>query len=235
MTAIGFPDFRRQVDYDTNPNLSDLPFAATGSPVTYGAFNCANFSHVAGVLSADTAMTLWRFRFYSDFAITTQVGERQILMDPTVGLDTYFRIPAQGRYFTVTITSAGAVVFGHGHHIVGSSRGGPVEIMPTNAILVQTGLVTVNAGVSTTWNLNGGSGHCSWMIFANTTPGQFTLSSPDSLAGGYDTIAGRLLPIGTFETLPVVLPLAPAKLTISNTGGANGLYRGVVVCNTSRN
>lgn len=219
MSAVGFPDFRRQVDYDVDPDLSNYTPQNTVDGQLFGPFNVANFAYVSGVFSAITGKCTVVFSYYSDVSLTRFVGSRQLQLDSGNVAQANARVHVLGRFLQLTIRTVGGGAITYTHNLTATNRNNAPEVLATQGVVIPFTVVgIVAAGTSLIGSTSMGSGWAVWMIRTFTQPATFELQQMD-FTGTYVSQAVKLLPVSAAENITVSLSNSPAKVLITNTGG----------------
>lgn len=234
MSGIGFPDFRRQVDYDTDPNISNVFPAVIASGTQYGPFQAANFAMIAGRVTATVVRTSAQFDFYTDAGLSVPVGTFLTHLDPAINIAVDLHVPVLARYFVLTVSSAGGAAFTHGHYLFGSNR--PITQVfapPFPAPLPYSG-PAIGAGASNTFLPSCyASGHGHWLCETAAQPGLFELQAQTALAL-YSRIATVTVAAGSILNMAVVIPPTAFRVVVTNTGaGASNFATALTVSQDS--
>lgn len=230
---MGYPDFRRQIDYDTTaPYITWSAFNAF-STETFGPFNLGNFAYLSGRLSAPATGMQFDFQFYEDPALTVFCGRRLLRFDPAGVVGGNFRIPALGRYVLVVLSTAGAVNVALTGMLQGSNRPTANEIIPEDAILTAQNNIFVGLGATVTaYALSMASGRATMSFSTVGQPGKLVLQGYQS-GFTYVPLASVRLAAASDITLDVTLPLTQVRVLVTNTGAGNDNYTAALVVDTS--
>lgn len=233
MSAIGFPDFRRQVEWDSNPALSVVLNGAQASGVTFGPFNVANFASVTGTLQAVSGALQANFSFYTDPALVGFCGDRNIFLDSAQFGAATFKLRTLGRFFTLNITNSGGGNIAYAHTLVGSNRVGGPEIVSQDGVIVSPQFPVIGAGGNFTLLTHAvGSGKATWWVQTSGQPGSFALETISPL-GAWSQFNGMVLPAASAQNIPVSLPLSTVRIRIFNTGAAGGTFFSALTVDTT--
>lgn len=235
MSAIGFPDFRRQIDYDLNPNLMAFGSTATPHGTVFGPFNVANFAYLAGQIILNTGMGRFVVEFAADLAFVFPMGTWRVMLDSGSAATANLRVPVQGRYARITFFSSDGLAKNVQAVVTASNRGNTVELRASTAMVIFPQSPNVPAGgTGTILPTQLGNGVAMWETDGNTVSSVFTLDFLDD-SGTWDIFAVRRLPTGAADNGLVILPPAPVRMRCINNGGAPTTFNVSLIQNNAGN
>lgn len=235
MSAIGFPDFRRQIDYDLNPNLMAFGSTATPHGTVFGPFNVANFAYLAGQIILNTGMGRFVVEFAADFAFTFPMGTWRVMLDSGSAATANLRVPVQGRYARVTFFSSDGLAKNVQAVVTASNRGNTVELRASTAMVIFPQLPIVGAGLSVTvLPTQLGNGAAMWATDGAAVSSAFFLDFLDD-NGVWEVFAVRRTTAGVTDNSLVILPPAPVRCRVVNLSGALNTFGVGLIQNNAGN
>lgn len=233
MSALGFPDFRRQVDLDVNPNFLTLASGIQALPITFGPYIVSNYAYFAGNINVAGAPTEVRIKFYSDQACANQVGFRVIRIDAAVSAGPTFRVPTMGRFVLISVQQAGPANQLMQATLWGSNRPTVNEIIHPSGVMVDTGAPAIAGGGTSGFNsVEMGSGSATLFMETSTQAGVFRINC-FTTGLTYSPLIEITLAANTSLAVPITIPLSTITASITNSGGIAAAFRLTLTLNSS--
>lgn len=224
----GYPDFRRQQDYDSFPPFIEVINTLHNNALTRGPFYVGLWHAIALDFNVSTNSVLVIIRWWNNVNADHMVGERNFVVDVSVGVPCRSRFINLGPYVSLTIEPVGAVNWTEDCLFWPTNRVHPVEMPAAIGILVNDQPGALGAGLTSTVLFEDYfAGPATWRVAAGAMPGTFQLQS-QTLVGTWVTNASRLLVAGVQEDIAVTIPPGACRSQITNTGGGAGSFGSVV-------
>lgn len=222
MSAIGFPDFRRQSDWDSPTALLNDPGTLYAALHAYPTFFVGNFAYLVGSFALATNPAIFKFTWSMDSAGAVPVGTREFNAPSGTGSLARICIPNLGRYCQLTVIAMGGGNITPSVTLFASNRKRGSEALPVSALVSDhVALALAAAGLSTLNPNPWVSGRAMWYTQANAAAGSFFLETLTS-AGVWRVFAVRNQALATNGKEEVFLPWSAWRSNIQNTGAGVG-------------
>jgi hypothetical protein len=230
--TIGYPDWRRRFDLD-GELLVRTNGVVTNQVQTFGPFYVGDFAYLAGNMAVVTNPVQVTVSWYADAALTTFVGRRDFIIDPTGVRAGYFRFLNQSRYVTVRVDPVAVVNYAITLGLFPTNRMVPTEWLPDtsgnvqwlNRVLDQSIVAT---GVFTQVSNFIWSGAATICIATAAQPGVFVIDA-QNVPGTWTAIWEHNLAANLTTTFGVALPGTATRIRIINSGAGTSTFTMFVV------
>lgn len=211
--TFGYPDFRRQDDYD-GPVEWNLPAANRAGSSVSPVMDVSKFSHLGGTCQEGATQTNLVFRWYADPALTILVGAREIVLSSLLPF-AHLHIPNQGPYLQITAGYSGIAQF-------------QIVAFPTNRVHILE-LIPESAYFSFLQNNNIAAGSTAFypqdyftgpMLVWLSTPGGPVFVTLQALnpAGNWDDTGQTLVATNAALTTLLLAPPGAWRFVVQNSG-----------------
>lgn len=233
MSAVGYPDFRRQQDADSNPVFASALALAANGALQEGPYYVGNFSYVSGgflPINRDIFVTV---EWAMDPSFAVVVGTRSFTTTVNIALRAQFHIRNMGRFVRFTFDPTGALAWTGTFTAFGSNRQSSGEFLPTQPrVCIQGPAALAVAATQTNWFTDYASGTVQYTIQTQTEPGRFTILALQAIAAPYIVFRQDLAAF-IVQSVQVAIPMTACECTVQNTGAGVAGYTAVVSADTS--
>lgn len=225
MSAIGFPDFRRQVDYDSTAPVMEINKLVTGTETT-AIFYVGQFANLAGLINCNggvfVRVVVW---WYNDAAGAVPMGTRQFCVDAAAASNYQVNLPNLGRYAQVTLQRSAALNYVCLFRLWGSNRITARAFQPVQPILVQLAGGAFPVGVTTVLLTDMYTGEMTIKFSTGAQPGHVLLQFLSPASFSYvDFYQIANLAAGLVFTGVTFVPPGGLAVLLSNNGAAPGAF-----------
>lgn len=228
MAGIGYPDFRRQSEFEDTALLAHDAGGAHGANTSteYGPFYVGNFEYLGIVTDLTAGSVRMSLAWFDDSAMLQSTGQRYIFIDSTVSFPLQARIPNLGRYVKIDLDPLGVVAWTLGDTIFWASRRfSPVEFIPVQQPVQAHTAAALGAGLTSTKGFDQfASGPAmAYLAVGGASAVQFIIQAQNAV-NAWINVFIEALAAGTNTFRLITLPSTALRTQIVNTGGAANTY-----------
>lgn len=220
--SVGYGDWNQLGTMDADLDINDPGGSYGPGTHTYGRFNCQNWATFA--LNVDTIVGALEIDLnYYPSELGAALFQRQLWLDTGIndGLVAFF--PNLAPWMDVTVGLIGGGAFQLNAFGWRSNRYVPSIYVPFGGFIVNTGAVTINAGVTRNQAmLQAYAGTVGYRWATNAQPGSLTVSTFN--AGIYSTVHTENLAATSSNDGLLLLPEMVTRWSIQNTGAGNSTF-----------
>lgn len=150
----GYPDWQRQVNYDSPLFLSTVNQAVPPT-LTSGTQDVSQFAYLAGQFGCTGNTCDMEIRWWADSALVMQVGAMGFSLSQNIASAGQFRIPHLGPFMTLSIGSIGGIAATVTARAFSTNRVHPLNEPPTPSQLIAVPSTNLNASTAVNVYPNG--------------------------------------------------------------------------------
>lgn len=220
--SVGYGDWNQISTMDADLDIADPGGSYGPNTHTYGRFNCQNWATFA--LNVDTIVGALEIDLnYYATELGAAIDTHTLWLDTTTNGGLFAFFPNQAPWMDVTVGLIGGGNFQLNAYGWRSNRFQPGYYLAETGFLVNTGAITINAGVTRNINMFAAfAGTVGYRWATNADAGTLTVSTFNG--GIYSTIHVETLAAAASNDGLILLPEMVTQWQIHNTGATNSTF-----------